>query len=73
MTGAARKLASYADVLEAPANMIAQLVDGELALQPRPASAHVRATMTLGQDLDRCPYFDLAWPLGTREVTGLRE
>ena len=40
---AARKVASYEEVLAAPEHEIAEVVDGELHLQPRPARAHARA------------------------------
>ncbi len=40
---AAKKLATYEDVLAAPARVIAQLVDGELITQPRPAARHALA------------------------------
>lgn len=39
--------ATYQDVLDAPPNMIAQLIDGELYLQSRPAGPHVWASGTL--------------------------
>ncbi len=51
MASAARKLATYDDVLAAPAHMVAEVVDGELYLQPRPASRHARASSTLGLDI----------------------
>jgi len=43
MRSSAKKLATYEDVLAAPAHQIAQLVHGELVLQPRPAIPHARA------------------------------
>lgn len=39
--------ATYQDVLDAPPNMVAQLIDGELYLQSRPAGSHVWASGTL--------------------------
>lgn len=39
--------ATYLDVLDAPANMVAQLIDGEVFLQSRPAGPHVWASGTL--------------------------
>lgn len=33
--------ATYLDVLDAPPNMVAQLIHGELYLQSRPAGLHV--------------------------------
>ncbi len=52
MPSAAKKLATYKDVLAAPAHQIAQLVCGELVLQPRPASGHARAGTRLTGELD---------------------
>ncbi|NOY92620.1 MAG: Uma2 family endonuclease [Deltaproteobacteria bacterium] len=52
MPGAAKKLATYEDVLAAPAHLVAQLVDGELITQPRPAYRHARAGWKLGGLLD---------------------
>ena len=53
MPATARKMAdlprkaTYQDVLDAPPNMVAQLIDGELYLQARPAGPHVWASGTL--------------------------
>ncbi len=52
MADAARKLATYEDVLNAPEHMVAQVVDGELHVQPRPAGAHTRSSSRLVSDLD---------------------
>ncbi|MEM6945400.1 MAG: Uma2 family endonuclease [Pseudomonadota bacterium] len=46
-----REPATYRDVLEAPANMVAELVAGRLHLQPRPASRHGFAASTLGMEI----------------------
>jgi Uma2 family endonuclease len=46
-----RKAASYEDVLQAPENMIAELLDGELHLQPRPRRRHTRIASFLGAAL----------------------
>jgi Uma2 family endonuclease len=43
--------ATYADVLNAPDDMIAELIDGELDLQPRPAKPHAAAATALGEEL----------------------
>jgi Uma2 family endonuclease len=40
--------ATYQDVLDAPPGMIAELMGGELHLQPRPALPHARTTSSLG-------------------------
>ena len=45
----AKSPATYQDVLDAPPNMVAEIVDGALSLQPRPASLHARASSTLGR------------------------
>ena len=52
MADAARKLATYEDVLNAPARCIAQLIDGELDTQPRPSLAHQMVSSVLGAELD---------------------
>ena len=43
-----RRPATYQDVLEAPPNMVAELIRGALHLQPRPASPHALAGSSLG-------------------------
>ncbi len=52
MANTTRKLATYEDVLHAPEHLIAQVVDGELVLQPRPARRHARVATRLGAALD---------------------
>jgi len=51
-----RTRATYADVEAAPPNMVAELIDGNLRLQPRPAPRHARAstriTIELGGPFD---------------------
>jgi Uma2 family endonuclease len=47
----ARRPATYEDVLSAPPHMVAEIVDGELRLQPRPAKPHAAATTALGEEL----------------------
>jgi Uma2 family endonuclease len=39
--------ATYQDVLDAPEHMVAQIIDGQLVLMPRPAMAHAAAATTL--------------------------
>lgn len=51
MSGPAKKRATYQDVLEAPPNMLAEVLLGELRLSPRPARRHGRAASTLGMEL----------------------
>ena len=43
----ALRRASYQDVLDAPPNMTAEVIDGELHLQPKPAPPHVFAESSL--------------------------
>ena len=44
--------ATYQDILNAPENMIAELVNVELSLMPRPRKRHVRVSSKLGSFLD---------------------
>ncbi len=53
MASAARKLATYDDVLRAPEHLVAEVIDGDLHLQPRPARRHARAFSRLGARLGR--------------------
>lgn len=48
----AKAPATYQDVLDAPAGMVAELINGALHLQPRPASLHARASFRLAGRLD---------------------
>lgn len=45
---ARKTCATYQDVLDAPEHMIAELVAGDLYLQPRPAARHVRSASRIG-------------------------
>jgi Uma2 family endonuclease len=47
----ARRVATYDDVLAAPAHVIAELLGGELHTQPRPAVPHAAAATTLAEEL----------------------
>lgn len=51
MADPARRRASYEDVLSAPEHLIAEIIDGELVLQPRPAGRHSAVTSALGEEL----------------------
>jgi Uma2 family endonuclease len=51
MADPAKKPATYQDVLDAPEHMVAQVIDGELHLQSRPASLHAFAATGLSGDL----------------------
>jgi len=43
--------ATYQDVLDAPEHLIAEIIDGELVLSPRPALPHASASSAMGADL----------------------
>lgn len=47
----ARRPATYQDVLDAPPNMVAEIIRGALHLQPRPASPHAFAGSSLGIEI----------------------
>jgi Uma2 family endonuclease len=50
MTDPARRVAAtYEDVLAAPEHQVAELLDGELVLHPRPAGPHTAAASVLGE------------------------
>jgi len=51
MSELARRRATYEDVLAAPPHMIAEVIDGALRLQPRPAKPHAAAASALGEEL----------------------
>lgn len=43
--------ATYQDVLDAPEHMVAELIDGELVLSPRPKPPHASVASMLGSEL----------------------
>lgn len=51
MADPARRRATYEDVLRAPENQVAEVLDGVLHTHPRPAGPHARAASVLGMDL----------------------
>src|SRR5262249_9141538 len=51
MTAAAKRGATYEDLLRVPEQLIAEIVHGVLYTNPRPAIPHARATSVLGADL----------------------
>jgi len=51
MTHPAPRRATYEDVLAVPGHMLAEVIDGELYTQPRPATAHANAASVLGEEL----------------------
>lgn len=46
-----RREATYQDVLDAPEHMVAEIIDGELVLSPRPAAPHTSVASVLGAEL----------------------
>ncbi len=51
MSDAARRVATYEDVLAAPHHRVAEILGGELRLSPRPAKPHAAAASALGEEL----------------------
>jgi Uma2 family endonuclease len=51
MADPARRRATYEDVLAAPRHLVAEVVDGDLRLHPRPAKPHAAAATALGEEL----------------------
>jgi hypothetical protein len=60
----ARRPATYQDVLDAPPNMIAEIIRGALHLQPRPATPHAFAGSALGVKIGGPFQFDGDGPGG---------
>ncbi len=53
MANAAKKTATYQDVMNAPRHQVAELIHGTLSVLPRPAALHARASSRLGSKLGR--------------------
>jgi Uma2 family endonuclease len=51
MADPARRRATYQDVIDAPAHKVAEIIDGELSLSPRPGGPHAAAASALGTEL----------------------
>ncbi len=51
MGAPAKRRATYDDLLAVPKHLIAEILNGELVTQPRPASRHARAASSLGGEL----------------------
>jgi hypothetical protein len=49
MSEPAHRKATYEDVLAAPRHMVAEIIAGELRLQPRPAKPHTAAATRSGR------------------------
>jgi Uma2 family endonuclease len=52
MPAPAVRRATYQDVLDAPANMIAEVIYGTLHTQPRPATPHTNVSSNLGSTIN---------------------
>ena len=50
-TSTAARRATYQDVLDAPAHLVAEIIDGTLYTHPRPAPRHAVASTVLGGEL----------------------
>ena len=48
-----RRRATYEDLMEVPDTKVAEIIDGELIVSPRPASPHALAGTRIGRDLLR--------------------
>jgi Uma2 family endonuclease len=51
MADAARKRATYADIVAAPPHLVAEIIDGQLRTHPRPSPRHAAATNSLSGEL----------------------
>ncbi len=51
MSSAAKKAATYEDLLSVPKHMVAEIIRGTLSVLPRPRSTHARASSRLGGEL----------------------
>ena len=56
--------ADYQDVLNAPAHTVAEVIDGALHTQPRPAMPHARASSSLGSKIGGPFDYDSGGPGG---------
>ncbi len=45
------KQATYQDIVDLPANIVGEIIDGQLETQPRPTPKHAAASSTLGAEL----------------------
>ena len=60
----APRRATYQDVLDAPAHLVAEVLDGTLHTHPRPAPLHGLAALALGTDLSNPFQFGRGGPGG---------
>ena len=68
-TAERRPRATYQDVLDAPENRVAEIVDGTLYTHPRPAMRHARAGSSLGVKLGGPFDYDAGGPGGCGSST----
>src|SRR5436189_3427955 len=47
----AKRRATYEDLMQVPDTKVAEIIDGELIVSPRPASPHAHAATVIGGDL----------------------
>jgi Uma2 family endonuclease len=66
-----RKNATYADVLGAPEDVIAEILDGDLMLQPRPGGLHALALSATGATLE--PELHLGEDVLVPDLAGWRQ
>ncbi|CAD7845397.1 MAG: hypothetical protein [Olavius algarvensis Gamma 1 endosymbiont] len=52
MAEPAERQATYEDLLRVPAHLVAEIVNGRLVTHPRPAPRHLRASSSLGGELN---------------------
>lgn len=64
MPEAARKQASYQDILALPENMVGEILGGELHTHPRPAPRHALAYSALGGNLGQAFHWGSGGPGG---------
>ena len=69
MVDPARRRSTYEDVLRAPAHHVAEVLDGELHVSPRPAPRHTMTASALGMDLGVRFQFGRKGP-GQRDAEG---
>ena len=60
----ALRRASYRDVLDTPAHLVAEVIDGTLHTHPRPAVPHTRASSSLGAKIGGPFDYDAGGPGG---------
>jgi Uma2 family endonuclease len=48
---AAKRRATYEDLLGVPEHLVAEIIDGELVTSPRPTARHAQASSAIGADL----------------------